>query len=301
MDVNTKNFRIFVDLMKTLSFSKTAKNLGIAQPTASQQIAKLESDLGRVLFERHGHRITPTDLARKLYLYAEGMLEQMDAFYDEVQAQNHQPSGLVRYAMPESCQWTPHFRKIMREMKTYPDIQFEIDIRPTAEVAEGILSGHYDFGFITGEKLTPELRFDKFSDEHYSFVATERSLFEPLRSGDYSSLRLISFPGWELFFTSWTNAHGLKTKLTSKLPRPTVHIGTLAGAIHACLEGTGVAVLPTHCIFDPIDRAELKVYEVKQIEPPSCPIYLCRKTGGKLSKRAELTLELLKQAKLELK
>ena len=163
MDINTRNFRIFLEVIKCKSFSEAARSLKITQPTVSQQIAKLESDIGKKLFERVGHDLVPTSVATQLVVYAEEILDQVNKFNDEIFDFTNKPKGLVRYAMPESCQWTPHFKKIVHDIASYPDIQFEIDINPTDTTVAGILTGQYDFGFITGDKLSPELRFTKFS------------------------------------------------------------------------------------------------------------------------------------------
>lgn len=300
MDVSTKNFRIFLEVIKCKSFSGAARALKITQPTVSQQIAKLESDVGKVLFERNGHDLIPTDIAHRLASYAESVLDQVDKFNDEVGDVTNNPKGLVRYSMPESCQWTPHFKRIMNQMPTYSEIQYEVEIQPTKTTVDGILAGHYDFGFITGDKLTPELRFEKFSDEVYSCFASDKSIFAPLVNKDIEQLRVISFPGWELFFTTWMKANGLYKYFKSDMRPPVLYVGTLAGAIHAVKEGAGIAVLPRHCVSPEIENKEL--FELKiQDTVASCPIYLCHKVGRPMNRRTELTIELLRKAKKEIK
>lgn len=300
MDVNTKNFRIFLEVIKSKSFSMAARNLKITQPTVSQQIAKLELDIGKKLFERHGHDLIPTPVALKLSIYAEEVIDQISRFNDDIAEFTNKPKGLVRYAMPESCQWTPHFKKIVHDIVTYPEIQFEVDIKPTETTAEGILSGHYDFGFITGDKLTPELRFDKFSDEVYTCLATDKKIFEPLVNKDLENVRFITYPGWELFFFTWMKKNSLLKLFKTNMIKPALYIGTLAGAIHAVKEGVGMAILPRHCVFDEINSNYLLELDLQK-ETASCPIYLCQKVGRKPTRRAELVIEMLRKAKLEMR
>lgn len=300
MDVNTKNFRIFLEVIKSKSFSMAARNLKITQPTVSQQIAKLESDIGKKLFERHGHDLIPTAVALKLSTYAEEVIDQISQFNDDIAEFTNKPKGLVRYAMPESCQWTPHFKKIIHDIKVYPEIQFEVDIVPTEMTANGILSGHYDFGFITGDKLTPELRFDKFSDEIYSCLASDKKIFSPMLEKKPESVRFIAYPGWELFFYTWMKKNGFLKLFKTNMVKPVLYIGTLAGAIHAVKEGVGMAILPRHCVFDEIKDECLFELDIKK-EPASCPIYLCQKVGNKPTRRSELVMEMLRKAKLEIK
>lgn len=50
-----------VDLAETLSFTKTARNLFIAQPVLSRHISSLEREVGMRIFERDPHKVAPTE------------------------------------------------------------------------------------------------------------------------------------------------------------------------------------------------------------------------------------------------
>ena len=66
---------IFTTLARTLSFSETARQLGITQPAVSKVIAALESELGGALFVRYGRSVSLTDKGHKLKALAEKILE----------------------------------------------------------------------------------------------------------------------------------------------------------------------------------------------------------------------------------
>ena len=132
MDLEIRALRIFCQVMRDGSFSAAARALKITQPTVSQQIAKLEHDQGTRLFERVGHVIVATSAARRLFEFAAPMLEKVDEFRDTVLEDRKSPRGLVRYAMPETCQWTPHFKRIMSQIRQFPEIRFEIKRTPSS-------------------------------------------------------------------------------------------------------------------------------------------------------------------------
>jgi DNA-binding transcriptional LysR family regulator len=299
MDMHIKNLRIFSQVMQDGSFSQAARSLDITQPTVSQQILRLEADLGVTLFERAGHDLIQTEAAREFFEYAKNILEQTDQFNENFSQKLKQPKGLVRYAMPESCQWTPHFRRIMAQLKDSPDLQFDIEIASSKKIVEGLLNGYFDFGFIAGEKVTPELRFEKFSDETYTCVASSDEIFEPLRQNKKEECRFISFEGWEIFFSAWTADQGFKKLFENGMQRPPVKISTLSGAIHAAREGAGMIVAPLHCVADEIRSGLLREYRGKP-NKASQPIYLCRKIGSKKPARVDYVVEQLKKAKKEL-
>ncbi len=296
MDIEIYGLRIFYEVMNLKSFSGAARALKLTQPTVSQQIAKLEHEMGHKLFERVGDDIIPTHAAQDLYQFASGLLEMVDDYRERLHENQNQPKGVIRYAMPESCQWTPHYRKIMNQIAAFPNLRFEIGILPNEQITKGLIEGYLDFGFVTGERVSPDLRFEKFSDEAYSAIASHKDLFSPLQSKKPGELRLVTYPGWEQFFTTWAQAHSLWKPLKDRLKESTVHIGTMAGAIHATQEGAGVAVIPTHCVFKELaDKTLLEWKPSKTVA--SSPVYFAKRIGSKSPKRVELVVEMLKQAK----
>lgn len=67
MNVNTQQMRYFMELAKCLNFTRAAANLYVAQPTLSQQIAELESQLGVTLFVRNSRSVSLTPAGTILY------------------------------------------------------------------------------------------------------------------------------------------------------------------------------------------------------------------------------------------
>jgi len=298
MDLELYSLRIFCEVVKEKTFSGAARSLKITQPSVSQQIAKLEGELTAKLFERIGHDIRLTQTGREFHQFAVELLERADRFSETLRDQKSLPSGLVRYAMPESCQWTPHYRHIMSQIKDYPEIHFMIDVLPSEEIIKKLREGLIDFGFVIGERISPELRFQKFSDEKYSAVGSTRDLFRPLQNPvQPENLRLVTYPGWEPLFTLWAKTHGIWKAAKQKLASPTIQIGTLAGAIHAIQAGAGMGIIPTHCVDEELRSGRL--FEWKSSKPVQVmsPIYIARRIGETLPKRVELIMDMLKKAK----
>jgi DNA-binding transcriptional LysR family regulator len=299
MDFDSYSLRVFCQVMQDKTFSEAARSLRVTQPTVSQQIAKLESVTGK-LFQRVGHNLIPSPIAHEFHSMAIQVLDRVEEFKHGLHQQQNLPQGLVRYAMPESCQWTPHYKSIMAQLSHLPNIRFQISILPSHEIIQSILEAKIDFGFIVGERLSPELRFQKFSDEAYSAIASDRALFECLtKSEKIGNLRLVTYPGWELFFSTWATHHGLGEKFISRLQAPVLHIGTLAGAIHAIQQGTGVGIIPTHCVEKELSKGDLFEWSPKKKDRALNPIYLARRIGEKMPKRVETTIELLTKAKMK--
>ncbi|HKU98852.1 MAG TPA: LysR family transcriptional regulator, partial [Vineibacter sp.] len=58
--IDLDQVRTFVAVIETGSFRDAALRLGIAQPTTSQHIKKLEAELGHALIERNRVQAEPT-------------------------------------------------------------------------------------------------------------------------------------------------------------------------------------------------------------------------------------------------
>lgn len=69
----------FVAVVETGGFSKAAERCNVAQPSLSQQIIKLEQELGRPLFDRLGRGVALTEAGHALLPRARRILAEVQA------------------------------------------------------------------------------------------------------------------------------------------------------------------------------------------------------------------------------
>ncbi len=74
-----KPLRAFCQTVRLGSVSRAAEALFVSQPAITLQLQALERELGAVLFERHGRRLTPTREGQLLYELAQPLVESVDA------------------------------------------------------------------------------------------------------------------------------------------------------------------------------------------------------------------------------
>lgn len=110
----------------TGSFSRAAERCQIAQPSLSQQVLKLEEELGAKLFDRLGRSIRITETGRTFLPHARSILDRMEAARSSVAGKNADTRGSVAagaiptiapYLMPG---YTAAFAK------KYPDAKLRI-------------------------------------------------------------------------------------------------------------------------------------------------------------------------------
>ena len=88
--MNIENLSIFVNLAETLNYSKTASQIHISQPAVSQNITKMEHELGFKLFTRTRRSVSLTKSGSNFY---QGIKPMLNNYYKTVQESQHLSSG----------------------------------------------------------------------------------------------------------------------------------------------------------------------------------------------------------------
>ena len=136
MEVN--QLRYVCAIADTGNFSRAAERCRIAQPSLSQQVQKLEEDLGVKLFDRLGRSIRLTEAGRAFIPRARAILEQMDAARTSAADKNADLRGNVSvgviptvapYLMPR---YTASFAK------KFPDAKLRIIEDTTSVLVQGL-------------------------------------------------------------------------------------------------------------------------------------------------------------------
>lgn len=85
--------RYFCAVAETGSFSRAAEQSHIAQPSLSQQILKLEDELGARLFDRLGRSVRLTDLGKTFLPRARAVLRELEAAKGDVVERRESVAG----------------------------------------------------------------------------------------------------------------------------------------------------------------------------------------------------------------
>jgi LysR family hydrogen peroxide-inducible transcriptional activator len=72
-----QQLRYVCAIADTGNFSRAAERCQVAQPSLSQQVLKLEEDLGAKLFDRLGRSVRVTEAGRAFIPHARAIVEQM--------------------------------------------------------------------------------------------------------------------------------------------------------------------------------------------------------------------------------
>jgi len=158
--------RTYLEVIRQRSFSKAARALGISQPAVSQQIKKLERELGVALLLRSGRGVVSLTEAGRIFLdYAERAIESYEVMrrsIDRVREGVHGMLHLVASTIPGSY-LVPQL--ISDFLKVYPDAHVQVSITDTSDVVRKILAHEGDIGFIGASVEAPGLTLRKFATD----------------------------------------------------------------------------------------------------------------------------------------
>ena len=87
--------REFVAVAEEKSFSRAAEKVRVAQPSLSQQIQKLEAELGQPLFDRLARQVVLTEAGNGLLPFAHRILNELSSAQRFVSDRGKNPSGEV--------------------------------------------------------------------------------------------------------------------------------------------------------------------------------------------------------------
>ena len=133
---------------ETGSFSRAAERCQIAQPSLSQQVLKLEEDLGAKLFDRLGRSVRLTEAGRAFLPHARSILSQMESARSSVADTCADVRGSVAvgaiptigpYLMPR---YTTAFAR------KYPEAKLRIVEDTTPVLVEGLLALSIDVAIL---------------------------------------------------------------------------------------------------------------------------------------------------------
>ncbi|WP_197735901.1 LysR family transcriptional regulator [Stella humosa] len=90
----------FVAVVETRAFTRAAERLGVTKAVVSQQVARLEAELGTSLLVRTTRRVEPTEAGRMLHARAATILREAEDAFAELDHANSAPRGTLRLTAP---------------------------------------------------------------------------------------------------------------------------------------------------------------------------------------------------------
>ncbi|HXV94246.1 MAG TPA: LysR substrate-binding domain-containing protein [Pseudonocardia sp.] len=157
MEVDLRLLRYFLAVAEHLHFGRAAERLYVSQPTLSQQIRKLEAELGIPLFERDRRTVSLTEAGAALVEPARAAVEAGAAFARSAarQSRRRQRRLVVGFHVRWPGNFLPRVMRAYREVR--PDVNVVLDQYDFTDTSAGLRSGATDAALVhlpvTGEEI----------------------------------------------------------------------------------------------------------------------------------------------------
>ncbi|KWR91426.1 LysR substrate-binding domain-containing protein [Cupriavidus sp. IDO] len=152
--------RYFLEVVRTGSVKDAALKLNVAPSAVSRQIAKLESELDTLLFDRRARGLAPNAAGELLAAYAKRTQQDIDRVTSDIQALRGLRVGRVRLASVEGIahEFIPTLAASFREK--YVGIRFDLDVCPQGDIARRIRDGEADVGITLSGLPEPDIEVE---------------------------------------------------------------------------------------------------------------------------------------------
>jgi DNA-binding transcriptional LysR family regulator len=165
MAMELRQLRYAVALSETLHFGRAAQRHFVTQSALSQQIARLERELGAVLFERSSHHVSMTPAGELFAERARELLADVDALHAEVLDAAAGLRGTLRIGLfgDVTAELTPLI--LNGVTAALPETRLTVRELSMTDQVEALLEGDVDVAILNPPVDTPQIAVDVLFEE----------------------------------------------------------------------------------------------------------------------------------------
>ena len=201
------------------SFSAAAQALHMAQPSLSDQIRRLESELGVALFARGGRGLELTEAGRLFRPHAERTVAAAEEAAESVREVRDITGGTVTFGTFGSAHHYILVGLLQDFRSQYPNVRVRAIGQNSAEVADAVRDGHVEAGLVAlpiddrGLEVRPSIR-----EENHYISASPQRVAQPKTIEEIAAAPLI------LYDARWGAVDPMRRQLNERAQRAGVRI-----------------------------------------------------------------------------
>ena len=146
--MDTRQLRAFLKIIDSSSISRAAQSLGLAQPSLSQQLLRLEDEVGIALFRRTARGVTLTEGGRLFAEHARDLIHRADRAIEDVRALRDDAGGEVILALPPSLSRIAGMTLVEAFLRHAPKIRLRLVEALTGTIRGWLEQGKIDLGVL---------------------------------------------------------------------------------------------------------------------------------------------------------
>jgi len=249
--VEVHQLAYFESVSRHLHFTRAAEELNVAQPSVSQQIRKLEHELGTPLFHRMKRNVTLTEAGTLFLRHTRAILQQLEEARVEVQELSGLRKGTLAVGAPPSVGTHLFPRALAAFSRQHPGIALTFREGGSRTLLQLLEDGDVDLAVVIQPIRHPALETLPLLEEEL-LLAVPRE--HPLASGK-RRVRLAELKT-ESFVLLREGAYDLRDQTLAACrragfePRVALDGGEMDSVLRFVAAGLGIAILPEMVMTD---------------------------------------------------
>lgn len=263
--MDTRNLQSFVKMAETGSISRAAVSLGISQPSLSQQLVRLEEEVGLPLLRRTSRGVLLTEAGRIFLEHARHILAGSEQALEHVR-QLTEPTGSVTVALPFSLSQLAGVTLFEAFTEHAPHVSFRLVEANTGQIRGWLDEGKIDLGVLHGEGPFQNLSVRKIASEELFLIGPAGAYGSSTR--DLPIVRLEQLPGLRMILPG--PQHGLRQTVDQTAARLGLSVSVaheldaLAHVAGLVARDHGQSILPLSVIEKDLAAGKVSVARIGQ-------------------------------------
>lgn len=294
-----RQLRYLVAVAEEGQFTRAAKREHVAQPSLSQQIAKLEEEVGLKLVDRTTRSVHLTEAGIALTLRARRILAELEAARAELSELSDIRSGRLSIGAMQTLGPFDLSLLLSRFHGEYPGVDLSVKEALSEVLAEQLLADQIEFAFLSMtdriEGASQLLTLQVASEELVAVFSAEH----PLASREEVRLEQLSGEDFIAFSSGASLRHTLNVicEEAGFTPRVVVESNEIPRIRWMVARGLGVSILPAADVEHP----EMPIASARIARPRIArDVTLAWRSGKRLSPAASVFLEMARELSEEL-
>jgi DNA-binding transcriptional LysR family regulator len=243
----------FESVSRHLHFTRAAQELNVAQPSVSQQIRKLEHELGAPLFHRMKRHVTLTEAGKTFLPHARAILQRLEEARLEVQELSGLRKGTLAVGAPPSVGTHLLPRALAAFSRRHPGITLSFREAGSRTLVALLEEGELDLAVVIQPIRHPALETRPLLEEELMLVVPRH---HHLANTDGRQRVRISQLKQEPFVLLREGAYDLRDQTLAACrragfePRVALDGGEMDSMLRFVAAGIGLAILPAMVVSD---------------------------------------------------